>query len=81
VLDGVGYGYTIEDLNKTSVDFCGIQITHEQKMYLARFGKTNVSNTWNIYNNKNAIKEIARIAFTYDGFKGSLEAFVYIIDS
>ena len=33
VLDSVGYGFTIEDTNNTSVDFCGIQITHDIKTH------------------------------------------------
>jgi Ca2+-binding EF-hand superfamily protein len=47
----------------------------KQEEYLARFAKTNVSDTWTEVQQKNAIKKIAHIAFTYDGFKGGLEAF------
>ena len=47
----------------------------KQKEYLERFSRTNVAETWTEEQQASAIKKIANVAFTYDGFKGGLEGF------
>jgi Ca2+-binding EF-hand superfamily protein len=47
----------------------------KQQAYLERFSKTNVADHWTEAQQRNAIKKIAHIAFTYDSFKGGLEGF------
>ena len=47
----------------------------QQSRYLEKFSATKVSDTWTEAQEKNAIRKIAKIAFTYDNYKGGLEAF------
>ncbi len=47
----------------------------QQKRYLEKFSATKVADTWTTAQEKNAIRKIAKIAFTYDNYKGGLEAF------
>ena len=42
---------------------------------LAKFSKTKISDTWTPSEERNALKKIANIAYTYDPLKGGLEAF------
>ena len=49
----------------------------KQKKYLERFSRTNVAEEWTDAQQRNAIKKIANIAYTYDSFKGGLEGFAH----